>query len=104
MADNEELNVINHLLDIEKGAASLINEAMEEADKRIAEARAKYNAEYKEKYDAVLEELKAKYDSDVAEVVQAHKKEIEDFKSSVEGKNQDYSAFSGLLDKLLARA
>ena len=53
---NEELKMINHLLEVEKDANSLISEAMETSEKKISEARAKYNAEYKEKTEKIIEE------------------------------------------------
>ena len=46
MAENtSEIDAINHLLEVEKNAAALISDAAEEADRRLAQARAKYNAE-----------------------------------------------------------
>ena len=48
--ENNELEIINHLLEVEKGASSLIDEAQLEAEKTILDAKTKYNKEYKEKY------------------------------------------------------
>ena len=62
MADEkDELKMINHLLDVEKEANVLISQAMEEAAKKTSEARARFNEEYKQKIDAIIEELKNKY-------------------------------------------
>ena len=37
-----EIDAINHLLEVEKNASALINDAAMEADRRLAQARAKY--------------------------------------------------------------
>ena len=50
MAENTEIDAINHLLEVEKNASALINDAAQEADRRLSEARSKYNAEYKTRY------------------------------------------------------
>ena len=44
---NMEIDAINHLLEVEKNASALINDAAQEADRRLSDAHAKYNAEYK---------------------------------------------------------
>ena len=47
MAENtSEIDAINHLLEVEKNASALINDAAQEVDRRLSDARAKYNAEY----------------------------------------------------------
>lgn len=47
--DNPELDAINHLLEIEKNASVLVNDALSESDKRLSQARSKFSAEYDEK-------------------------------------------------------
>lgn len=102
MAENSsELDVINHLLEVEKNASILIDDAMIEADKRIAEARTKYNAEYKEKYDAIVAEKDKTYHEKLDSISANHKKEIEEYKKSLENKNQNTDAFNKVLDDLL---
>ena len=49
--NNTEIDAINHLLEVEKNASALINDAAQEADRRLSEARSKYNSEYKTRYD-----------------------------------------------------
>ena len=38
MAENTEIDAINHLLEVEKNASALINDAAQEADRRLSEA------------------------------------------------------------------
>lgn len=102
MADEkEELKMITHLLDVEKGANELISQAMEEASKKTEAARAKYNEEYKQKTEALIEELKKKYEASVKDVNEEHSRLINEYEASLESKEQHYSDFKSLLDKLM---
>lgn len=102
MADqNLELDAIKHLLEVEKNASALINDAKIEADKRLADARLKYNSEYKTKYDAIASELEAEYQNKLKEITSKYKSEIEEYKKSLEDKTQNDEAFTALLNKYL---
>lgn len=102
MADEkEELKMINHLLDVEKEANTLISQAMDEASKKIEAARAKYNEEYKQKTDELIGELKKKYDESVKKITDNHSQIIQKYEASLESKQQNYSQFKELLDKLV---
>ena len=98
---NSELDAINHLLEIEKDAAILIDDAKIEADKRINEAKGQYNAKYKEQYDKIVSELDSKYHSSMDDISEKYNKEINAYKTQLEEKKQDETEFSSLLDKLL---
>lgn len=102
MADNsDELKMINHLLDVEKDANYVITQAMEEAGKKVEAARAKSNAEYKQKVDEIIEDQKNKFDSASKEILESHKKQIEDYQLFLQSKKQNYADFSKLLEKLM---
>lgn len=102
MADEkDELKMINHLLDVEKEANVLISQAMEEAAKKTSEARARFNEEYKQKIDAIIEELKNKYEASVKEVSDDHANQILKFEKSLDAKEEHYGDFKQLLDRLL---
>jgi len=101
MSDNPELDVINHLLEVEKNASGVIDSAKAEADKRITEAKAKYNQEYKAKYDALSSEKEKAFQEKVASLEENHKSAVEDFKKSLETKPQNQEQFNKLLDSLL---
>lgn len=98
---NPELDAINHLLEVEKNASALINDAQIEADKRIQEARAKYNTEYKTKYDSIAASMESDYQKAHQEIEAKYKKEIEDYKVSLENKPQNQKAFTDLLEKII---
>ena len=101
MADiNMEIDAINHLLEVEKNASALINDAAQEVDRRLSEAHVKYNAEYKLRYDEVAARLESEYQKNHTLVAEKYQKEIDSYKESLAAKPQNYEAFSSLLDKL----
>ncbi len=102
MATNEEeINVINHLLQVEKESALLIDEALQEAEKRLSKARGQFNQEYKEKYDQGIAVLEEKYKQSVEQANINHEKIIADFKEGLNSKKQNPSQFNKLLENLL---
>lgn len=96
-----EIDAINHLLEVEKNASALINDAAQEVDRRLSEARAKYNSEYKARYDETAASLEAEYQTNHNSIAEKYQKEIDSYKESLEAKAQNYEAFSSLLDKLI---
>ena len=96
-----EIDAINHLLEVEKNASALINDAAQEVDHRLSEARVKYNSEYKARYDQIAASLEAEYQTNHNSISEKYQKEIDSYKESLEAKAQDYEAFSSLLDKLI---
>ena len=102
MAENtSEIDALNHLLEVEKNATALINDAAEEADRRLSEARAKYNAEYKARYDKEAAELESEYQKAHEQISDKYQKEIDSYKESLAAKPQNSKAFSELLDRLV---
>lgn len=100
-AENPELEEITHLLEVEKQATTLINDAMTEADKRRNEAHLKFNEQFKLKVNELTEKLTAEYNNSIEQIKQNHAKELEDYKKSMEQKEIDQKAFNVLLDNLL---
>ena len=101
MAENTEIDAINHLLEVEKNASMLINDAAQEAERRLSQARSKYNSEYKARYDQIATQLESEYQNNHNIVAEKYQKEIDDYKESLEAKAQNSEAFTSLLDKLI---
>ena len=102
MADtNTEIDAINHLLEVEKNASMLINDAAMEAERRLTQARAKYNSDYKTRYDEIAAKLEAEYQNDHQQIADKYQKDIDSYKESLAAKPQNSEAFSSLLDKLI---
>ncbi len=102
--ENPELEEINRLLEVEKAATALITDAMTEADKRMSEARSKYNEQVKSQLDKITEELTSDYNSKLETIKTNHSKFIENFKSDLMQKELNQSGLNALLDKLLISA
>lgn len=101
MAENEEVSVITHLLEIEKKASSVINAAAIESDKRISNAKIAAEAEFKKQYALEAEKVSGEFDAKKDEVIKAHDQVMASYKQSVEQKNQDKESFRAFLDKVL---
>ena len=102
MAENTaEIDAINHLLEVEKNASALINDAAMEADRRLSQARAKYNSEYKASYDKIAAELESEYNKNQQIIEKKYNDELDAYKASLAAKPQNFEAFSALLDKLV---
>lgn len=96
-----EIDAINHLLEVEKNASALINDAAMEADRRLSQARSKYNTEYKIGYDKTASELETQFNQNQKTIEKKYNDELEAYKESLAAKPQNYEAFSSLLDKLI---
>ena len=96
-----EIDAINHLLEVEKNASALINDAAMEAERRLSQARSKYNTEYKNGYDKIASELEAQYNQNQKTIEQKYNDELEAYKATLAAKLQNYDAFASLLEKLL---
>ena len=99
--NNSEIDAINHLLEVEKHASALINDAAMEAERRLSQARAQYNSEYKARYDEAAAKLESEYQLNHKSVEEKYNKDIESYKEALAAKAQNYEAFSSLLDKLI---
>ena len=98
---SEEQDTIAHLLKVEEEAAELIRQAQEQCDKEIAEARAQADADYSKKYEAMAAKKEGEYNQNVVQIDQSHKKQLEEYKSQIQGTQKDVESFNALLEKIL---
>lgn len=98
-----EIDAINHLLEVEKNASTLINDAAQEAERRLSAARAQYNSEYKAGYDKAAGDLEAQYLENQKTIEKKYNDELEAYKQSLAAKPQNFESFSKLLDTLVAQ-
>ena len=99
----EEIDIINHLLSVEKNAAVLIDNAVKEADSRTSKARNDAAALYKTEYDQCIAAMEKEYEKTVDDVKAKHQQEFEQFKSELNNQPDNYEAFNSLMDKLLLK-
>ena len=101
---NEEVNVIGHLLDVEKNAEQLVSDAQIEASKRISAAKATSDGEYKKLYADLAVRLEQEYQEKIAEISASHRKELEVYKDKIRSSEKDAKSFHELLDSILFSA
>ena len=87
ITENPELDAINHLLEIEKNASILVNEAHVEA--------------YKDNLEKISEELEIEYQNKIDSISKKYADEFNEYKLSLEKKVLNKKDFSVLLEKLL---
>ena len=97
----EEIDIINHLLSVEKNAAVLIDNAVQQADSRTSKARNEAAAAYKAQYDECLTAMEKDYQKTVEQVKEKHQQDFEHFKSELSNQENNYKEFNTLMDKLL---
>ena len=97
----EEINVINHLLAVEKESAGLLDDAVRVADSRTTPARTKANTQFKQKYDQIAVELQKEYEQTIENKKSEHIKQMDQFKQELENRPRNYEALNKVLDDIL---
>ena len=98
---DKEVNTISHLLEVEQNAALLTSHAQEEADKKIAAAKAQSDSEFQSQYKKIVEECEKSYSEKVAVLESAKNQQIDEYKSKISASAIDKSAFNSFLDSVL---
>ena len=97
----EEINVIKHLLAVEKESATLIDNAVKEADNRTTEARNQANSQFKQKYDEIAATLQKEFEQTIENKKSEHSKQMNEFETLLENRNRNYESFNKVLDDIL---
>jgi len=98
MENNE---ILQHLLEIESKAATLVDDAQAEADRRVSEGEKQNRARYDEQYAAEVATLEAAFSADIALARENYRKQLEDYHNSLKAQSLDTNAFFALSEKLL---
>ena len=97
----EEINVISHLLAVEKESATLIDNAVKEADNRTTEARNQANSQFKQKYDEIAATLQKEFEQTIENKKSEHSKQMNEFEALLESRTRNYEAFDKVLNNIL---
>ena len=100
MDDHE---VLQHLLNLEKEASALVNDAQVEADRRISEGEKQNRALYEDVYAREVESLEGHCAENLAVVREDYRKQLEVYRESLKTMPIDMKTFSILAEKLLTR-
>ena len=101
MEDDKDKYILQHLLQLEADAATLVEDAQAEADRRLSEGEKSCRASYDEVYSAEVARLEAVYVKEIAAIREDYKKQLEAYKESLCSSPMDSSAFSVLAERFL---
>ncbi|MDR2178432.1 MAG: hypothetical protein LBP20_10400 [Treponema sp.] len=102
--ENEaEGNILGHLLRIEADAASLVDDAQAEADRRVAESEKQNRSRYDEVYAREAAELDRAFEEEITRIRADYQNQLEAYRKSLDAIPVDQRCFSALMDELLTR-
>lgn len=96
-----DIDVIGHLIDVERNAANLLLDAQVEADKRTSQARLEADNQFKEAYDKMIKKLEDEKAQHIAILEKNHNDVIHTYEEKVEHWEKDVPGFEKFMDKLL---
>jgi hypothetical protein len=96
-------NILGHLLKIEADAASLVDDAQAEADRRVAESERQSRSHYDEEYARKAEELDRVFEEEIARIRADYREQLEAYRKGLDAIPVDQGRFSALMDELLTR-
>jgi vacuolar-type H+-ATPase subunit H len=102
-ADGLDQDVLQHLLEVEANAQSLVDDAQAEADRRIAEMEKQNRAQYEEQYTREAAQLDGQYESELGAIKEEYNKQIDDYRLSLNDFKPNHAEFCSLLDELLGK-
>ena len=97
----EDKDVLQHLLEVEAEAASLVSDAAKEADKRIAEAEKQNRLVFDAEYAKEAEALETQYKADVVGIKEEYQRQLDDFRHGLDAIKTDTDNFSRLFESFL---
>ena len=100
MEENES-NVIEHLLEVENIASSFTVDAQNKASEILNSAKAKAEQDYLSKFNIQSAELEKSFKEEAAKINEKIVSEINSYKESIYQSVQDKAAFSNLMNNLV---
>jgi vacuolar-type H+-ATPase subunit H len=95
-------NILGHLLKIEADAASLVDDAQAEADRRIAESEKQNRSRYDEEYTEKAAELDRAFEDEITRIRADYRDQLEAYRKNLDSIPVDQGRFAALMDELLA--
>lgn len=96
-----EIDVIAHLLEVEKEAATLVLDAQKKADEKIADARFKADEEFRERYSLVLSGIEKEFEQKKKDVEKKCAADLESYEAELKAAAKDEDAFFAQMDAIL---
>jgi len=101
MAEKKEIEILEHLLEVEKNAEILTLDAQSEADKRIGLAKSKADEQFKLEFTKLVSEYESNYENKIKEIDIQSKLTIKDFEEKVLSYKKTRDEFNDFLEKIL---
>ncbi len=100
----DEQDMLRHLLEVESEAASLVNDAQVEADKRVAENEKLYRSRFDDLYGKEVSLLEKSYQEAVSKVKSDYDEDLKDYRKSFENESIHHEAFISLAESFLFKS
>jgi len=97
----ENHEILQHLLEIESKAATLVDDAQAEADRRVSEGEKQNRARYDEQYAVEVAALEEAFSRDIALARENYRKQLEEYHEGLKAQPVDTKAFFSVAEKLL---
>jgi len=97
----DEHEVLRHLLDLDKEAAALIDDAQAEADRRISEGEKQNRAKYDEAYAREMDALEKSYAEKIAAINKDYSNQLDEYREKLKALSPDTKTFSSLAGEFL---
>ena len=97
----DDSDILQHLLEIEGQAATLVDDAQAEADRRIKEAEEQNRLAFDEAYQKLTVELETEYQKVAGAVRDEYDKTLDEFRAGLDCMPKHNESFSALAFSLL---
>lgn len=98
----QEVNAINHLLEVEQNAKAMTDSAKITADKKISAAKTQADEKFKAEFDKIVASDEKAYDEKIKAANAQEQKKIQEYKDKIKSSKVDVDSFNKFLDKVLA--
>ena len=95
--------ILNHLLEIESKASVLLDDAQEEADRRISESEKQCRGNFDKQYQKEVDVQDAAYEEEVAIVRKNYSSQLEEYHAGFKNIDTDINRFSNQMEEFLVK-
>ena len=99
---SQEMDVIEHLLEIEREASKTLVAAQTQADSQIAAAKTKSDEQFKKAYSEAVKEIEEKARLAKMEFTDNRQSSLDSYKDSLSSMEMDVEAFNSLLETYIS--
>lgn len=98
---DSEVDVIQHLLEVEKEASFMLKDAQKTADQIISKAKASADESFKTEYSKIVNQIEEHENQEKSNLMQKYSEQFSEYRASLESLKKDNNAFVSCFEKLL---